>query len=693
MISSHVTTVALNLARVWLIRLIAFLVVPFLTLAIFGQQQTLVLPSHPSVDENGNGIDDFEESSGTYSDPEEKAGVYGVTFPIAELENCANFSECMTFCEDPVNYTACSDFAKQKGFWQEDKTLTNIDELYRQAKEELGCDSATACLDYCQQITNFDACDVFTKKLETIGGYIEDPNQEDILAKAKEILGCDSYEACLSYCNDPANSQKCADFASETGLVGGSVPVGPGGCTTDTTCQSFCADPNNFSECSQFAPPNTNFTGPGGCDSPSACRTHCEENPNDCRSYAPGSNGVYVTVACPPGQYHGPGGVCTPNEKSQEAGNCVSGSKFWDGNSCQDTPPPGVYTGSGSAYFQPRDDMGGCKTPGECYDYCKANSGSCGGFNQDSARPNDTYTPSLYYTPGTIVKFDPKADYGNCSTPTECYDWCKSNAGGCQGFDGNSPRPSDQYTPGTYYTPPSDYVYYTPPATSYYVTPIYYTPPEGSDYQTPSYYTPGSYYTPSYYTPSGDYNYQTHSYATPSYYTPYYYTPSYYTPSGNYTTPSYYTPQYYTPPEGTNYYTPTYYSPNYYTPSYTTPTYYTPYDSSYQTPSYYTPGYSYPTPSGSYSYPTPSGSYSYPSPSYSYPTPSESYSYPSPSYGTPSYGTPTYETPSYGTPSYGTPTYETPSYSTPSSSRGRVAGAKIGPVDRVLLFLGRIFGF
>jgi len=579
----------------------------------------------------------FATAAAAQTTIQDAAKKYGITYPIAELGNCADYNSCLSYCEDPVNHSACVEFAKKKGFHKDDPIHTTTDEFLKKAKDELGCDSIQSCMTFCDTSANFDKCDAFAKKLAAVGGYVDTPDKPEYLKVAKDVLGCDSAASCVRVCDDPANAQKCTDFARQVGLLGGQVTTGPGGCASEATCKSYCSDPNNFSECSKFAPATGAFRGPGGCDNPNSCRSYCEQNPDACRSYAPGSNGAYVPVSCGAGQYFGPGGACTPTEKTQEAGQCAQGGKYWDGDSCHDKAPPGIYPGAGGAFFQPRPEMNNCKTPGECYDYCKANPGKCGGFDPAGSRPGDTYNPSLYYTPGTQVKFDSRPEMGNCDSPGGCYDYCRANPGKCGGFDPKSPRPTDTYIPGTYYTPPADYTYYTPPATYHYVTPVYYTPPPGSNYTTPSYYTPGSYYTPVYYTPSGNYT-------TPSYYTPNYYSPSYYTPTGNYTTPSYYTP-----PPGSNYTTPTYSTPTYYTPgnyTYYTPgnyTYYTPGDYSYYSPSYGTPSYSYPTPTNT----------TYYSPTYGTP----SYSYPSPS----SYGTPTYGTPSYGTPSYGTPEpYPTP---------------------------------
>ena len=44
--------------------------------------------------------------------PEDEAQKHGITFPIAELGNCTNFSDCRNYCEDPVNRDTCIDFAK-----------------------------------------------------------------------------------------------------------------------------------------------------------------------------------------------------------------------------------------------------------------------------------------------------------------------------------------------------------------------------------------------------------------------------------------------------------------------------------------------------------------------------------------------------------------------------------------------------
>ncbi len=396
---------------------------------------------------------------------------YGITFPINELENCNDYASCRSFCDDPVNLTSCNEFARKKGFYKEDKPLTD-GKFVDAAKSDLGCDSTESCKQVCQKQENFEKCSNFAKKLQISGGYVRSPADVKVLEKAREALGCDSAGSCANFCQQEGNRQKCADFARETGLRGGEQVRGPGGCTTEGTCRSYCLDPANFNECSKFAPTQIGkFKGPGGCDSSDSCREYCEQNPASCRSYAPGSNGRYVPVTCPQGQFFGPGGACTSQEKSQDAANCAKGGKYWNGTNCEEKPPAGIVT-TGQSVFAQRPDMGNCSTPGSCYDWCKANPGKCQGFNPDSQRPNDTFIVPAPTYGGAPPVYQSNPNMGNCTTPGSCYDWCKANPGKCQGFNPDYPRPNDNY-----YSSPQPYPRpvtgsgstgtYTPPSSNY----------------------------------------------------------------------------------------------------------------------------------------------------------------------------------------------------------------------------------
>lgn len=551
--------------------------------------------------------------------PEDLAQKYNISFPVAELGGCTDYSECRSFCEDPLNAESCINYAKQKGFYQEEKFEVK-DNVLQTAKEVLGCDSKTSCLNFCEVAANHDKCDSFAKSQGLVGGRVDDPSRTQVITKAKEVLGCDSATGCQSLCSKEENRQKCSDFAKTVGLHGGEIKVGPGGCTSETTCKSFCSDPQNFQVCSGFTSvAGGKFTGPGGCDSEANCRSYCQSNEKACSSFfgGPGGGGAIQT------KYD-------PVDMCNRTPNCA-----WTGNTCQ----CGFYGETNETV----------QKAGEYAGYCRANPDKCrvgqtGGFdttaqrqefesycsqNPDKCKPPTGGTGHDYFDPATEC-----TRYG-CS-------WTNNNCQ-CGGIKDYDPAAQCSKSPGCSWNNNScncgPYSYPTPYGGQYSPTPYSYPTPYSAG-------GPGSCREPSGGCPSGWYwnasacscNPSAGSYPTPG--GPSCREPSGGCPSGwtwvssacscNYTGGGNYS---YPTPYGGTYSYPTPYNYTYPTPYGGSYSYPTPYSYSYPTPynySYPTPqAYSYPTPQA-YSYPTPQ-QYSYPTPEvYSYPTP-QSYSYPTPS--------------------------------------------------------------
>lgn len=361
--------------------------------------------------------------------PQEIAQRYGITFPIPELGNCSSISECHTYCEDPLNQQKCIDYAKSKGFHQEGP---DPDKILAAARRELGCDTAASCQSFCEIPANFNKCHSFAQSQSLTGGYIHDPAERELLDQARQTLGCDSPSSCISFCNDPANRDKCFSFAQQVGLRGGEHRVGPGGCTSEVTCRAFCSDPNNFQICSGFAGSSGGtFSGPGGCNSPESCRAYCEKNPADC-GYV---GGVQPGASPPPGY--------NPQEMCNKTPNCS-----WTGSTCQ----CGIYGETQESQQRAR----------EYADFCKNNPDKCkvgpGGYPIPEDKANQIGTP-----PGGYENYQ---------------DYCKRYPIECQIYQQGAP------TGGTYTPSPS----YTPPPVGGYPTPGTYTPPpESGSYTQPSY--------------------------------------------------------------------------------------------------------------------------------------------------------------------------------------------------------------
>ena len=273
--------------------------------------------------------------------PEDVAKKHGITFPIAELNGCANYAECRTYCEDPVNQATCIAFAKKKGFYREENVESRKDSLIADAKKELGCDSEASCRSFCSQEANFEKCSSFAKKNNLTGGHVDNPEEKRFLEKAKEVLGCDSPSSCMNFCQNEANRQECSDFAKQMGFKGGEQRVGPGGCNSEETCKTFCSDQNNYQICSQYGSAGGGkFSGPGGCNSEESCRSYCQSHPQEC-GYGGSSEGIK----------HDPAEMCSKTP------NCS-----WKNNTCE----CGSY---GGEFGQQAKDYA---------DFCRQNPSKCG---------------------------------------------------------------------------------------------------------------------------------------------------------------------------------------------------------------------------------------------------------------------------------------------------------------------------
>jgi len=159
--------------------------------------------------------------------PEELAAKYGITFPIFELGNCANYSDCRLYCEDPANHERCIQFAKNKGFYSQDTAIdAKKKDMLVYAQSELGCTTIASCRQFCSYEQNWQKCGEFAKKHHLSGGHASS-QKEEILKLAQVELGCESYDACMAYCEKEENMERCMDFASRHNMGGENYPHEP----------------------------------------------------------------------------------------------------------------------------------------------------------------------------------------------------------------------------------------------------------------------------------------------------------------------------------------------------------------------------------------------------------------------------------------------------------------------------------
>lgn len=122
-----------------------------------------------------------------------------------------------------------------------------------------------------------------------------------------ELGGCESKDACRTYCDDLAHVTECVAFAESHGLMdadearearlfAGLGGKGPGGCTSKEACEAYCEDVTRINECLAFAETHGILDDeeleearqvaralregaklPGGCTSKASCEAYCED--------------------------------------------------------------------------------------------------------------------------------------------------------------------------------------------------------------------------------------------------------------------------------------------------------------------------------------------------------------------------------------------------------------------------------
>lgn len=521
-----------------------------LFLLTFGVGRVLVSPSHPFVDNNGDGIDDFEEQFDEYK---ERAARYGVTFPIPELGNCGDYYGCRNFCEDPVNSSTCIAYAQSKGFYKDDPVSVNKDKILDEARREFGCNSVESCMGYCGQPENFDKCDSFAKRNNIEGaGHVTPVPEREFIGKAKDYLGCDSASSCSNLCDSPDNREKCAQFAKVMGVRGGIEQVGPGGCASEASCKTFCTDPANYQVCSGFSNAHGgNFRGPGGCTSEESCKSYCDANPENCGGFR-GTGGITGQGPYP----YNPAEMCSRTPSCAWAENhCQCGfyGKYEDTikqareyrDFCKEDPTACATGGTGGF------ETG--KARGEFERYCSENPERCRTYedhsrNYDPATECSRYGNCKWENNSCQCGTNPASTGGNYGDTTPeaacarsgsgCY-WSNNSCqcpGGSSGGSGTYTYPTPGSGTGGTYDPAAECGRHSGCSWTGSSCNCTGSSTGGSSggtytYPTPTYDTPsGTYGTPSYPTPSDSYG--TPSYGTPSYGTPSYGTPEYHTPSG-----------------------------------------------------------------------------------------------------------------------------------------------------------------
>src|SRR3989344_3670133 len=87
-----------------------------------------------------------------------------IQYPVPQLGNCKNESDCRLFCDNPKNLKACLDFAEQHNLIPENELEQGKRFLAAGSKGPGGCTSKDSCEAYCNDISRINECVAFTEK-------------------------------------------------------------------------------------------------------------------------------------------------------------------------------------------------------------------------------------------------------------------------------------------------------------------------------------------------------------------------------------------------------------------------------------------------------------------------------------------------------------------------------------------------
>ncbi len=238
-----------------------------------------------------------------------------ITYPVAELGNCASAKACKSYCNqlDPVE--ACITFAKEHGLISTDDAATSL-KLKDIKIGPGGCTTKDNCKTYCSDTAHTDECAKFAQDHKILNSDdLQRYRRFQAAIKDRRAPGsCHDQHTCETFCQERSHNDECLKFAKDNALLDedkssaiekfeAAIKAGttPGGCDSKDACETYCSAEEHRTECLEFAKQlgiikgetveklkKTGFMGPGGCKTRDACETFCNDptNQQTCLEFA-----------------------------------------------------------------------------------------------------------------------------------------------------------------------------------------------------------------------------------------------------------------------------------------------------------------------------------------------------------------------------------------------------------------------
>lgn len=384
--------------------------------------------------------------------PVSAASVFDITYPIAELENCATREACKAYCDDLSHANTCSAFAQTYGLASKESAAaaSKLPEI-----GPGGCKSESECRSYCDDAGHFDECIAFG---EQHGLMTKKEVDQARKAVANGPGGCKGAKECQSYCNDEEHGLECAEYGHKQGFISDSdyqtikqvkQGGGPGGCKNQAECQSYCENPDHLDACLSFGEENGFISreqavtvrkagfggGPGGCKGQEACRQFCEapEHQSECIAFAEEKGFMSKEEAQRARKFSsqtGPGG-CKGNEcrtyceNPEHAEECLEHAER-EGL----LPKEEVDRARKFVKIIQEGGPGGCKGREQCEAYCQDQSHreECFQFGKKQGLISSEEEKKIEAGFGIQKAMEQGGGPGGCKEESECSTYCSDGS-------------------------------------------------------------------------------------------------------------------------------------------------------------------------------------------------------------------------------------------------------------------------
>ncbi|GEM_PF-1463406 len=190
-----------------------------------------------------------------------------ISYPIAELGNCADKAACKTYCDVSENLDACLSFAEKKNMMPKDQ----IDAAKNFKKAGMigpgGCKGKTECDNYCGDKARLDECISFAEKNNLMPAeQLKEAKQvQAAIVRGIKAPACNGKKACDAYCSSAEHMEECITFATEAGIMDQEKQekskkvltaikqgIKPPACNGKEECDKYCGDSSHIEECLAF---------------------------------------------------------------------------------------------------------------------------------------------------------------------------------------------------------------------------------------------------------------------------------------------------------------------------------------------------------------------------------------------------------------------------------------------------------